>query len=149
MWINIQDLVCFVYVYAVYTNVCIFIGGTVNGIFYRSFVRVLVVGWWAGAAGSGSLLLLVGVILGFLNLKESRTIKFAYTPLKLGGILHFFGLFRWLFSLRLVHLFTHNSKPYRLHHTYIHLHTTTVYPTVKPTKSPYITTLPLIQTTLK
>ena len=101
-------------VYAVYTFVCIFIGGTVNGIFYRSFVRVLVGWWWAAAAGSGSLLLLVGVVLCFLNLKEFCKIKLPHIPLKLGGILHFFGVFAAGFSLRLVHLFTHDSKPYRL-----------------------------------
>ena len=98
-----------------YTFVCIFIGGTVKAIFYRSFVRGLVGCWWAAAAGSGSLLLLVGVVLVFLNLKESRCIKFGHIPLKVGGILHFFGLFAAGFSLRLVHLFTHDSKPYRLH----------------------------------
>lgn len=105
----------FVYVYAVYTFSCIFIGGTVNPIFYRSFVRGSgrLVGCccWSFVAGR----LLVGLVLVFLNLKESRCIKFEYIPLKIGGILHFFGVFRWSFSLRLVHLFTHNSKPYRLH----------------------------------
>ena len=62
--------------------------------------------WWA--AGSGSLLLLVGVGSGGLNLKESRCFKFGHIPLKIGGILHFFGVFGGRFSLRLVHLFTHN-----------------------------------------
>ena len=102
-------------VYAVYTFLCIFIGGTVKPIFYRSFVRAaggLLVGW---SAAAGSLLLLVGVGLAFLNLKESRTIKFVYIPLKIGGILHFFRVFGGRNSVRLVHLFTHNSKPYRLH----------------------------------
>ena len=113
MFIRFVGVLCMVY--AVYTFSCIFIRGTVNPIFYRSFVRGSgrLVGCccWSFAAGR----LLVGVGLGFLNLKESRCIKFGYIPLKVGGILHFFGVFRWSFSLRLVHLFTHNSKPYRLH----------------------------------
>ena len=113
MFIRFVGVLCMVY--AVYTFSCIFIRGTVNPIFYRSFVRGSgrLVGCccWSFAAGR----LLVGVGLGFLNLKESRTIKFVYIPLKIGGILHFFRVFGGRNSVRLVHLFTHNSKPYRLH----------------------------------
>lgn len=95
-------------VYAVYSVYCIFIGGTVYQLFTVPPSGV----WWAfrcwWVAGSGSLLLLVGVGSGWLNLKESRCFKLVEKSLKIGGILHFFGVFGGLKSLRLVHLFTHN-----------------------------------------
>lgn len=95
-------------VYAVYSFCCIFFQTTVKRIFYRSFVRGLVgvpllVGcwfWFAAAAG--------GVGSGGLNLKKSRCFKLGEKSLKTGGILHFFGVFGGRFSLRLVHLFTHD-----------------------------------------
>lgn len=95
-------------VYAVYTVCCIFIGGTVYRLFHRSPLRGsggrsaaggLLVGFAAAAGGVGS---------GGLNLKKSRCFKLVEKSLKIGGILHFFGVFGGLKSLRLVHLFTHN-----------------------------------------
>ena len=42
------------YVYAVYAFCCIFIGGTVKQIFYRSFVRILAgFRWWFWLAAAG------------------------------------------------------------------------------------------------
>lgn len=89
-------------VYAVYSFYCIFIGGTVNGLFHRSPFGGLV-----GFSAAGGLLL-VGVGSGGLNLKESRCFKLGEKSLKIGGILHFFGVFGGRFSLRLVYLFTHD-----------------------------------------
>ena len=102
--IFIRFVVGCVYNYVFYTIVAFATPTTVNANFYRCQLWRLLGAFVAG-----------GVCGVGLNLKKSCYIKFTEKPLKIGGILHFQAVFFGQFSLRLVHLFTHNSQPYHLH----------------------------------